>query len=237
MKEFNKIEAGILESWTVCLSPSDDVLATGTQKGSINIWSMPTNQLAATDDEMLVDSADQPSNKNEKVATLETSNSFILSCIFNVDAKLACSGMDGMVNVFDVTTQKIMHKIEAHSLPIRSVQYSPDGRLLYTASDDRHVGVYDTTSGTLINTFSHKGMCFSVDTAPDGRHFAVGCADSSVYLWDLGMQRKVQAFEQHTNIVWGVSYNKNSHNGHDPSHCRKQVFASVGDDALLQLYE
>ena len=97
--------------------------------------------------------------------------------------------------------------------------------------------MYDTTSGTLINTFSHKGMCFSVDTAPDGRHFAVGCADSSVYLWDLGMQRKVQAFEQHTNIVWGVSYNKNGHNGHDSSHGRKQVFASVGDDALLQLYE
>ena len=116
-----------------------------------------------------------------------------------------------------------------------------DGRLLYTASDDRHVGVYDTISGTVINNFSHKGMCFSIDTAPDGRHFVVGCADSSVCLWDIGMQRKVQSFEQHSHIVWGVAYKKNNtHNDHtlsDSSGFKKQIFASVGDDSLLQLYE
>lgn len=258
MKEFNKVEAGLMETYSICLSPNDDVLATGTQKGHINIWSMPSPQLLSVNDndDMFLDPAASNINnhKNEKVATLETNNNFILSCIFNVDAKLAVSSFDGMVNVFDVMTQKIVHKIQAHALPVRSVKYSPDGRLLYTASDDRHVGVYDTVSGTVINNFSHKGMCFTLDTAPDGRHFVVGCADSTVCLWDLGMQRKLQSFEQHQNIVWGVCYKKNIHDTAgvsasstagrrdddakmDQQQQRKQVFASVGDDALLQLYE
>ena len=134
MKEFNKIDAGLMETYAICLSPNDDVLATGTQKGHINIWSMPTLQpqiVQSNDDDMLLDPSitevqnSASNHKNEKVATLETNNNFILSCIFNVDAKLACSGIDGMVNVFDVMTQKIIHKIQAHALPVRSVKYSP----------------------------------------------------------------------------------------------------------------
>ncbi len=210
LDEIGCISAGLLESWTVCLSPNDDVLASGTHAGGVNIWSMQES--------------------HEKVATLQTNNKFILASVFNVDAKLACAGIDGYVNIFDVSTQKIMHTINAHSLATRSIVFSPDGKLVYTGSDDRHISVYDTNSGTIINSFSHRGMVFSVDTAPDGRTFAAGCADHSVYLWDLGMQKRIQSFEQHTNQVWDVSFNPNS-------PIDKLVLASVGDDALLQLYE
>lgn len=214
MAEVASIEPGVLEAWTICLSPNDEVLASGTQSGSVNIWSMQEN--------------------HEKVVTLQTGNKLILSSQFSIDAKLAASSLDGVLNIFDVSTQSVVHKIDAHSLPARSVVFSPDGRLVYSASDDRHVSVFDTLSGTAVNSFSHKGMALSVDASPDGRHFVVGCADHSVYLWDLGMQRRVQSYEQHGNQVWGVSFKKTETMGGGGS---KQVFASVGDDGLLQLYE
>lgn len=210
MTEVASIEPGVLEAWTICLSPNDEVLASGTQSGAVNIWSMQDN--------------------HEKVVTLQTGNKLVLSSQFSIDAKLAASSLDGYLNIFDVSTQTVVHKIDAHSLPARSVTFSPDGRLVYTASDDRHVSVFDTLSGTAVNSFSHRGMALSVDASPDGRHFVVGCADHSVYLWDLGMQRRVQSYEQHGNQVWGVSFKKSEATG-------KQVFASVGDDGLLQLYE
>jgi WD repeat-containing protein 61 len=209
MKEMSFIDPGLLDAWTVCLSPTDEVLVSGTQRGTVNVWSMQEG--------------------HEKVASLETrNNKFILSTVFSRDLKLATAGIDGFVNIFDIKTQQIVQKIEAHALPIRSVAFSPDRSLLYTASDDRHVSVYDTVSGSLINSFSQSGMALSVDASPDHRHFVVGCADHNVTLWDLGMQRFVQNYDNHSDQVWCVKFD-----GSDASGSR---FASVGDDALLQTY-
>ena len=49
--------------------------------------------------------------------------------------------------------------------------------------------------------------------SPDHRHFAVGCADQNVVLWDMGMQRHVQNFDQHTDQVWNISFDKNDSTG------------------------
>ena len=49
-------------------------------------------------------------------------------------------------------------------MPIRSIQFSPDSDLLYLASDDKTVSVYDLASGELVNSFPHAGMTFSLDT-------------------------------------------------------------------------
>ena len=210
LQEVSCIDAGMLEAWTVCLSPTDDVLVSGTHKGAINVWSMQEG--------------------HEKVACMETHNKLILSTSFNKNLKLATAGIDGFVNIFDINTQSIVHKIEAHALPIRSVVFSPDGNLLYTASDDRHVSVYDTVSGTLVNSFSHAGMALTVDACPDHRHFVVGCADHNVVLWDMGMQQAVQHYDQHTDQVWCVNFEKQENSN------AKTRFASVGDDGLLQTY-
>jgi WD repeat-containing protein 61 len=215
LTEISNIDAGVLEALTVCLSPNDDVLATGTHSGAVNFWSMQHEG-------------------HEKVFTLETHNGLIMDATFSSDLKLATAGMDGIVNVFDANAQQIIHKVEAHSMPTRSIRFSPDGgnssgSLIYTASDDRHVSVYDTASGSIVCSFSQSGMAYSVDISSDGRTFAVGCADHTVSVWDLGMQRRVHSFEQHTDQVWGVRYDRQDASG--------RKFASVGDDALLQLYD
>jgi WD repeat-containing protein 61 len=207
-KEVATIDPGLFEAYSICFSPADDVLVSGNNKGGINIWTMQGD--------------------HEKVATLATENKQILSTAFSIDGKLASAGIDGVVNIFDMNTQQIVHKLDAHALSVRSIAYAPEGDLIYTASDDRHVNVYDINSGKLINSFSHAGMAFSVDASPDARHFIVGCADSSVSVWDLGMQRRVTRIESHADQVWCAKY--------DTSDASGRRFASVGDDALIQLY-
>ena len=208
-REVASIDPGLFEAHSISFSPADDVLVSGNNRGGVNVWTMQEG--------------------HEKVATLETDNKQILSTAFSIDAKLACAGIDGVVNIFDMNTQQILHKLEAHALPIRSVAFSPEDDLLYTASDDRHVNVYDVRSGAMVSSFSHSGMAYSVDASPDFRHFAVGCADYTVSVWDLGMQRRVQKFDLHADQVWGVSYDRSDHTG--------RRFASVGDDTMIQIYE
>lgn len=202
-----QIDPGLLEAWTISVSPGEDVIASGTQRGGVNLWSV-------------VDFT--------KVASLETPNKFILSTAFSpTGAKLASGGIDGFVNIFDLETQQTVHNIDVHAMPVRSVKYSIDGKLLFTASDDRRVCVLDTKSGSIINSFSHSGMALCLDVSPDHRHFIVGTSDHTVCLWDLGMQRQEQIFDsQHNDQIWGVSFDATG-----------TKFVSVGDDALLQMYE
>eukprot|EP01035_Chromulina_nebulosa_P020370 gene20370-26438_t len=185
------IEAGILEAWTISLSPSDDVIAAGTHKGTVNIWSTGEG--------------------HELVGTLDAHCKFILSTDFNMDNKLATSSVDGYLNVFDIETKQVIHKIEAHSLPARKVTFSYDG------------------NGSIINSFSQTGMALSVDVSTDHRHFTVGCSDHTVSYWDLGMQRRIQSYDTHKDQVWSVSFDKYSN--------KSNRFASVGDDSLIQIYE
>lgn len=202
------ITPGLFEAHSISFSPADDVLVSGNSRGGINVWTMQEG--------------------HAKVATLETDNKQILSTAFSIDGKLACSGIEGHVTILDMNTQQVVHKLDAHALPVRSIAFSPEDDLLYTASDDRHCSVFDVRSGSLITTFSHNGMAYSVDSSPDGRHFAVGCGDYTVTLWDLGMQKKVKKYDVHQDQVWGVGFDRADASG--------RRFASIGDDALIQIY-
>jgi WD repeat-containing protein 61 len=205
-----RVDAGLQEAWTVCVSPGDDVLASGNHRGAVNVWS---------------------SSDLQKVASLETGCGFILNLAFSPDAtRLACVGMDGALNILDLASQKVLHRIDAHALPARSVKFLPgSGDLVLSASDDRHVSAFDARVGVPVNSFSHPGMALCLDVSCDERHFAVGCSDHSVSVWDLGMQRAVHRFDtQHaaSEPVWAVAYNASG-----------QRLASAGEDSLIQIYE
>lgn len=83
------------------------------------------------------------------------------------DNKFVASGaLDGIINVFDVDTGKLVHTLEGHgknnslknnliwwqyllidnffiALPIRSLTFSQNSQLLLTASDDGQIKIYD----------------------------------------------------------------------------------------------
>ena len=135
--------------------------------------------------------------------------------------------MNGGIRIFDISKSSyIFYDADSFKLPIRSLCFSPDGSLLYACSDDRHVIVFDWLQQTIINSFSHFGMCMSIDCSQDNRRFVVGCADGSVVLWDIGMQKRLGANNNKSNdMITGVKWgNSNKH------------VLSVGDDSNMQFY-
>ncbi|KAL5572420.1 hypothetical protein UlMin_022017 [Ulmus minor] len=214
------LEAPPSEVWQMQFDPKGTILAVaGGGSASVKLWDTATWNLVATLP-IPRPEATKPSDKNN-------SKKFVLSVAWSPDGRrLACGSMDGTISVFDVGRSKFLHHLEGHYMPVRALAYSPaDPQLLFSASDDAHVHMYDAVGKTLIGAMSgHASWVLSVDASPDGTAIATGSSDRTVRLWDIGMRAAVQTMSNHADQVWGVTFGPGR-------------LASVSDDKSISLYD
>ncbi|KAI5956091.1 TUP1 [Candida margitis] len=130
-------------------------------------------------------------------------HSSVVCCVrFSKDGKFIATGCNKTTQVFNVETGELVAKLIDDSsnsetkeedtpttngdLYIRSVCFSPDGKLLATGAEDRLIRIWDLTTKRIIKVLrGHEQDIYSLDFFPDGDRLVSGSGDRSVRIWSL----------------------------------------------------
>ncbi len=94
-----------------------------------------------------------------------------------------------------------------HENIVTKVAFSPDDKLVLTASEDNTARLFDAKSGLQLQVFrGHTAQVNDIAFSPDGKLVLTGSSDQTAHLWDTTTGKEIQTFTGHTNIVITVAF-------------------------------
>jgi WD40 repeat protein/energy-coupling factor transporter ATP-binding protein EcfA2 len=114
-----------------------------------------------------------------------------------------------------------------HANHVNGVSFSPDGKMLASASSDKTVKLWDTSTGKQIKTLSgHTNPVNGVSFSPDGNMLASASRDNTVKLWDTSTGKQIKTLKGHRNWVYSVSFSPNG-----------KMLATASADSTVKLWD
>ena len=96
-----------------------------------------------------------------------------------------------------------------HSQSVSACAFSPNGRILVSASEDRALKLWDVERHQQIATLvGHEAEVTACCFAPDGHRLASGSADGTLRLWDVESATGGGVTSQHTEKVATLVYSR-----------------------------
>jgi WD40 repeat protein/serine/threonine protein kinase len=94
----------------------------------------------------------------------------------------------------------------AHEADVWAVAFSPDGKLVASASFDGRVRVWNLTTGARVFDFAaHQPYALNVAFSPDSRWLASAGGDGKARLWDLASGKQLVELS-HADRVYGLAF-------------------------------
>ncbi|MDX2042062.1 MAG: protein kinase [Acidobacteriota bacterium] len=205
-------------SWvqSQAFSPDGKRLASADRKGNLIFWDTASgNQLL----------------------NLQAFQQDVFSVAFSPNGQhLVVAGLDDLqktnelrfgIRVLDSISGQLRASIIGHKDRLRSVTYSPDGKLLATAGGDQLIKIWNAETGQELGTLAgHQGEIWKLAFSPDGRTLASGSRDRTIRFWDVATGRELSRLDAHSDSVYSVAFSPDG-----------RRLASASTDRTIKLWD
>jgi len=114
----------------------------------------------------------------------------------------------------------------------RIIAFSPDSKQIIYSDGNKTIKLRDTTTGSLIRTFSGSDVVHCVAFSPDGKQIISGHSKDNNYtnypikLWDVATGREIRTFSGNTEMVSSVAFSPDG-----------RQFVSASTDKTVKLWD
>jgi len=123
--------------------------------------------------------------------------------------------------------KKPIARLTGHQQLVNQVNFSPDGRLLASASFDKSVKLWDGKTGKFLKSLrGHVGAVYQVTWSHDSRLLLSGSKDSTLKVWDISSGKLLFDLPGHADEVYSVDWSPDG-----------ECVASGGKDKNLKLWK
>lgn len=119
---------------------------------------------------------------------------------FSSDGKYMLVSMKDSVKLWSVENNTRVSGFE-DSLVFRSAEFSPDGQLIVSVSENGNVAVWSLVTGALVKDFNLKEHADAARFTPDGKA-VITISGKAVSLWSVSSGQRTQRFTQGENVYY-----------------------------------
>ncbi|NJP08684.1 MAG: WD40 repeat domain-containing protein [Leptolyngbyaceae cyanobacterium RU_5_1] len=228
----------------VAFSPDGQTLAScGIDAKTIRLWNVRTGECLKTlqgHDHWVCAICFAPSVPITSTAIASTSGTDDSDS--SGHQRLISGSDDHTLKIWNVKTGQCLATLQGHTSHVRSVVFSPDGRIFASGGDDHLLKIWDAQTGECLKTLAgHTSNVRSLAFSADGQQLVSASEDRTLKLWDVASGACLKTLQGHTGHVRSVAFApaidfSRDSDGQPATRAAGELIVSGGADQTVKLW-